>query len=57
MLSNNTLGPIAFVTPQIGAWSSVGGLGVMVDELSKQLARIGEEVYIITPYYEYNKKK
>ena len=54
MLSNNTLGPIAFVTPQIGAWSSVGGLGVMVDELSKQLARIGEEVYIITPYYEYN---
>lgn len=29
----------------------------MVDELSKQLARLGEEVYIITPYYEYNKKK
>lgn len=29
----------------------------MVDELSKELARLGEEVYIITPYYEYNKKK
>lgn len=57
MLSGNTLGPIAFVTPEIGSWSSVGGLGVMVDELSKELARLGEEVYIITPYYEYNKKK
>lgn len=29
----------------------------MVDELSKQLAKIGEEVYIVTPYYEYNKKQ
>lgn len=35
LISGNTLGPIAFVTPEIGAWSSVGGLGVMVDELSK----------------------
>ncbi len=29
----------------------------MVDQLSKELAKIGEEVYLITPYYEYNKKK
>ena len=29
----------------------------MVDELSKELAKLGEDVYIITPYYEYNKKK
>lgn len=35
LLKGNELGPIAFVTPEIGAWSSVGGLGVMVDELSK----------------------
>ena len=28
----------------------------MVDELSKQLVKLGEEVYIITPYYEKNKK-
>jgi len=42
MVSGNTLGPIAFVTPEIGSWSSVGGLGVMVDELSKELARLGE---------------
>lgn len=57
LVEGNNLGPIAFVTPEIGSWSSVGGLGVMVDELSKELAKIGEEVYLITPYYEYNKKK
>jgi len=31
LIEGNNLGPIAFVTPEIGAWSSVGGLGVMVD--------------------------
>jgi len=35
LIEGNSLGPIAFVTPEIGVWSSVGGLGVMVDELSK----------------------
>ncbi len=57
MIKENSLGPIAFVTPEIGSWSSIGGLGVMVDELSKELARLGEEVYIVTPYYQFNKKK
>jgi starch synthase len=28
----------------------------MVDELSKELAKIGEEVIVVSPYYEYNKK-
>lgn len=28
------LGPIVFVTPELGKWSTVGGLGVMVDELT-----------------------
>ena len=40
MLKGNELGPIAFVTPEVGAWSSVGGLGVMVDELSKELVKL-----------------
>ena len=40
MLKGNELGPIAFVTPEIGSWSSVGGLGVMVDELSKELVKL-----------------
>lgn len=35
LIGENKLGPIAFITPEIGKWSTVGGLGVMVDELSK----------------------
>lgn len=42
LIEGNSLGPIAFVTPEIGSWSSVGGLGVMVDELSKELVKLGE---------------
>jgi hypothetical protein len=26
----------------------------MVDELSKELAKIGEEVIVVSPYYKYN---
>lgn len=35
LLAENKLGPIAFITPEIGQWSTVGGLAIMVDELSK----------------------
>lgn len=56
-MKGNELGPIAFVAPEVGSWSSVGGLGVMVDELSKELVKLKETVYMLTPYYEYNKKK
>lgn len=31
LIVENKLGPIAFITPEIGKWSTVGGLGVMVD--------------------------
>mmetsp|Transcript_23355 Transcript_23355/g.20279 ORF Transcript_23355/g.20279 Transcript_23355/m.20279 type:complete len:296 (-) Transcript_23355:943-1830(-) len=34
ILEYNKLGPIAFITPELGRWSTMGGLGVMVDELS-----------------------
>lgn len=37
----NKLGPIVFCTPELGRWSTVGGLGVMVDELSIGLADLG----------------
>eukprot|EP00741_Cyanophora_paradoxa_P025106 tig00000342_g24234.t1 len=50
------LGPICFVTPELGKWSTVGGLGVMVDELSQMLAEFGEEVVVVTPYYNWNRK-
>jgi len=56
IIRSNLLGPIAFVTPEIGRWSTVGGLGVMVDELSQGLAKLGQEVIMISPYYERNRK-
>lgn len=54
--NSNRLGPIVFCTPELGRWSTVGGLGVMVDELSIGLADLGQEVYVISPYYERNRK-
>jgi starch synthase len=56
ILETNKLGPIVFTAPELGRWSTVGGLGVMVDELSIGLANLGEEVWLISPYYERNKK-
>ena len=37
----NKLGPIVFCTPELGRWSTVGGLGVMVDELAYGLSLLG----------------
>ena len=52
----NRMGPIVFCTPELGRWSTVGGLGVMVDELSVGMADLGQEVIVISPYYERNRK-
>lgn len=41
IIESNKLGPIVFCTPELGRWSTVGGLGVMVDELSIGLASLG----------------
>ena len=38
ILLNNKLGTIVFCAPELGRWSTVGGLGVMVDELAYGLA-------------------
>lgn len=50
------LGPLVFLTAEIGRFSTAGGLGVMVDELTKGLAALGLEVYVISPYYTVNRK-
>ena len=58
LFNSNVLGPICFITPEIGdkgKWTTVGGLGVMVYELSQALASLGQEVIIISPYYSQNK--
>ena len=49
LLKANALGPIVLITPELGKWSTVGGLGVMVDNLSKALAKQGEEVIWMGP--------
>ena len=56
IISYNRLGAIAFVTPELGRWSTIGGLGVMLDELSIGLVELGEEVIVVTPYWERNRK-
>ena len=56
LFDSNILGPICFVTPELGRWSTVGGLGVMVDELSQGLRSIGQEIIMISPYYNQNRK-
>lgn len=50
------LGPLVFLTAELGRFSTAGGLGVMVDELTKGLAALGLEVYVISPYYTVNRK-
>ena len=56
IFNSNLIGPICFVTPELGRWSSVGELGIMVDELSQGLESIGQEIIMISPYYNQNIK-
>ncbi len=56
LVQENKFGPIVFAAPEMGRFSTAGGLGVMIDELSEGLAILGEEVWVISPYYERNKK-
>ena len=56
IININKLGLICFITPEIGRWSTIGGLGVMVDELTQGLASLNQEVLIISPYYYQNRK-
>jgi starch synthase len=55
ILQCNTLGPLVFVTPEIGRFSTVGGIGVMVDELTQDLVSLGCDITVISPYYNFNR--
>lgn len=50
------LGPLVFLSAELGRFSTAGGLGVMVDELCKGLVGLGLDVYVISPYYTVNRK-
>ena len=41
LISSATRRQVVFVTPEVGAWCSVGGLGTMVDHLSSALVELG----------------
>ena len=51
----NKFGSLCFITPEIGKWTSIGGLGVMVDELTQCLTKLGQDIIIIAPYYHLDK--
>ncbi|KAK4531879.1 hypothetical protein CCYA_CCYA09G2736 [Cyanidiococcus yangmingshanensis] len=55
-LTGNRMGPIVLFSPELGRFSSIGGLGTMIDELSKGLADLGLEVYVISPAYTFNRR-
>ncbi len=56
ILEANEIGPIVFITPEMGRFSTVGGIGVMVSELTRSLAELGLDVRVISPYYNFDKK-
>ena len=51
----NHMGAIVFVTPELAPWFKIGGLAVMVDELARGFADLGEDTYVIVPFFD-NKK-
>lgn len=55
IIHQNQLESIVIITPELGKWSTVGGLGVMVDNLSKALAKQGQNIIVISPYYDRNR--
>ena len=54
--NSEKLGPIVFISPEIRPYSTIGGVAVIVTDLAIQLARLGEEVIVISPYYNVNSK-
>ena len=47
---------MVFITPEFGRFFKAGGIAVMVEELTQGLAKIGEDVIVIAPFYHRNRK-
>jgi starch synthase len=58
VLKANNIGPLVFITPELGKWSNVGGLSTMVNELTQGLARapFNLDITVVSPYYDQNSK-
>ena len=50
----NEFGPICFVTPEIGKWTSTSDIGTMLYDLTESLSSLGQDVYVISIYYHTN---
>jgi len=50
---HNSRGPLVFMSAEAEPFSKAGGLGNVVYELPRELAKMGEEVYLITPLYKH----
>ena len=55
-INSKKLNKIAIITPEYAKFIKVGGLAVMIEDLVEELKNYGEELIIIMPYYNYNKK-
>ena len=55
IVNRNSMGPIVFLTPELAPWFKIGGLAVMVAELARGFANLGEDTYVIVPYYSHKK--
>ncbi len=51
--SGNERGAVVFLSAEAEPFSKSGGLANVVFELPRELARLGEQVYVITPLYRY----
>ena len=54
LYKKNKLGPICFITPEMENFTSYGQIGKTVDDLSKGLCSLGQDIIIISPYYYEN---
>lgn len=55
-INHHTLGPIGIAISELGRWTSIGGQGVMINELSQGLVTLGQNVFLVTPYYHLNRR-
>jgi len=49
--------PIVFISAEAEPFSKSGGLANVLYELPRELVRLGEDVYVITPYYRHGDLK
>ena len=52
---SSNFGSICFITPEIGRWSGMTNLGKTIDEITHCLGLLGQDIYVISPYYQKNK--